>query len=221
MAMTAELAYQKVCSMIYRGQLRPGDRLVESKLAAQLGISHIPVRESLCRLQNEGLVRSVPNWATFVENFSPADVLEIYAMRLLLEPMATRLATVRAGQPLVKQLKRLYDKMTMYRESGDDQKLDEADYQFHLAIVRASKFKRLIRAYESCHILVLSCHGYEEMRQSITKASSNEHQRIMELILNNRPDAAERAAYNHVQKAMQRVETVIDARIDDPPLKFM
>lgn len=218
MAFSSDFAYDKVCSMIYRGQLQPGDRLVEADLAARLGISHIPLRESLVRLESEGLVRRVPNWATFVENFVPADALEIYQMRLLLEPAATRLAAIRGDQRLVKRLHRLCDKMAEYSEKDDNQKLDEADYQFHLTIVRTSGLSRLIRSYESCHIRVLAVRSEDGQRQASAVSSyAREHRRIIGHIAAHRPREAERAAHVHVQKAMRKTELLFGFRLDDPP----
>ncbi len=216
MASTSDIAYEKVCSMIYRGQLQPGDRLVEANLAARLGISHIPVRESLARLENEGLIRRVPNWATFVEEFSPVDALEMYSMRLMLEPTAARLAAVHADSSLPKQLQRLCEKMTVYQEAEDDANLDEMDYRFHLAIVHASRHKRLIRAYENCHIRVLSCHS-KNLTPGLLAANSNarSHKHIIDHIAAKRPKAAERAAFEHVNKAMQLVESALGITLEE------
>jgi DNA-binding GntR family transcriptional regulator len=200
--------------MIYRGRLKPGDRLVETELAARLGLSHIPVRESLVRLTSEGLVRRVRNWATFVENFAADDALEIYAMRLALEPLATRMAAIRGGPRVAKRLQRLFDRMTIYREKQDHEKLDLADYRFHLTIVQASEVKRLIRAYEGCHIRCLS---YLRGNNGEVNAYVREHQQIIKEIGAQRPDAAERVASDHVRGAMQRIEAALGTRFEDRP----
>src|ERR1044071_2934301 len=93
--MLGDKAYKRLKSMIYDGRLQPGQRLVERDLSRTLAVSRIPLREGLIRLESEGLVRSVPNSATYVEDFSVTDVLEMYSMRLVLEPLAARLATSR------------------------------------------------------------------------------------------------------------------------------
>ena len=212
------MTYEKLRTMIYRRQLQPGDRLVERDLAAQLGISRIPLRESLARLESEGLVRSIPNSATYVEAFAPADVLEIYSLRLVLEPMATRLATIRSGPKLVKQLQRLCDQMTTYQAKKNLAKLDDFDYRFHLAIVRASGHRRLIRAYETCHIQIMATHAEDEMRLELPPDSTAaEHARIVENIAANRPAAAERAAQEHVRNVMRLKEDLMGVRFEDLP----
>ena len=70
-AVRSERAYRHLKDILYEGPLSPGQRLVERELAEKLSISRIPLRESLIRLESEGLVRSVANIATFVEDFSP------------------------------------------------------------------------------------------------------------------------------------------------------
>src|SRR5262249_53466626 len=139
--MLSEEVYQRVKAMIYEGQLHPGARLVERELSSKLGISRIPLRESLVRLQSEGLVRSIPNSASYVEDFSPTDILEMYSMRLVLEPMATRLATVRHQDVLLVKLRKLCDSMTACTRKRDWAALDRADYEFHRAIVGVSGHK--------------------------------------------------------------------------------
>src|SRR4051812_23841987 len=84
--------YAQLKTLILAGQLQSGERLVERELARRFKISRIPLRESLIRLEGEGLVRSVANTATYVEDFSPQDTVEIYTLRLVLEPLGTRLA---------------------------------------------------------------------------------------------------------------------------------
>ncbi|MFA9480484.1 GntR family transcriptional regulator, partial [Phycisphaerales bacterium AB-hyl4] len=84
--MTSTAVYHKLKKWIYRGQLTPGQRLVEMDLAHRVGTSRIPLRESLRRLESEGLVRSIPHKATFVAELTPADIREILFMRRLLEP---------------------------------------------------------------------------------------------------------------------------------------
>src|SRR5438874_5375740 len=150
--MLPDRTYTKLKNMIYCGRLRPGQRLVEVDLSRALSISRIPLRECLVRLESEGLVRRVPNRATFVEEFSPVDVLEMYSMRLVLEPLAARLAALQVNSALVRRLYQLCDQMTRDTNAKNWAELDRTDYQFHHTIVRACKHQRLFRSYENSHI---------------------------------------------------------------------
>jgi len=202
--MLSQLAYKKLTQMIYGGQLQPGDRLVERQLARRLGISRIPLRESLARLQSEGLVRTDSHHATYVEDFGPQDALEIYSMRLLFEPFAAQLAAERRLPQLIKRLKSLMQKMKAHAQRGHLRKLNEADYAFHLSIVQAAGLKRLTRAYESCHIRIFSPKPSESRDYSAEIMAW--HQRIATAIERGRGEDARKAAYDHVWHAMERIK---------------
>ncbi|MEJ1972438.1 MAG: GntR family transcriptional regulator [Lacunisphaera sp.] len=196
--------YLQLKDMILNGQLNPGQRLVERELAKQLKVSRIPLRETLIRLESEGLVRSVANTATFVEDFSPQDLMEIYSLRLVLEPLAAHLAALRTTAELVRSLRQICDRMTRYSESGEIKKLDQADYDFHRTIVEASQHRRLIRAYDISQIRVLSKGGsMTKLKAQPPDFTAQEHLPIVDCIERGDAVGAEKANHQHVHTAMQ------------------
>src|SRR5581483_4287811 len=77
------------------GAYAPGERLVQDELAESLGISRIPLREALRRLEGEGLVVISPNRGAIVRDLAPKDVVDLYDLRLALESLALRRAAER------------------------------------------------------------------------------------------------------------------------------
>jgi len=218
--MLSDKAYQRLKSMIYAGRLRPGQRLVERDLSRTLAVSRIPLRESLARLESEGLVRSVPHSATYVEDFSPEDVLEMYSMRRLLEPLAARLATLRRPRSLVPALRRLCEQMTLDTGARDWAKLDRTDYQFHWAIVEASQHTLLMRAYDHCHIQITGLRaGYAHLKELAPDATAAEHQRIVDCIHRGDARGAEQATYRHVDRALGHLERNLGCRLEQLEVK--
>lgn len=213
--MLSEKAYKKLKSMIYMGRLAPGQRLVERELSRTLCVSRIPLRESLVRLESEGLVRSVPNSATYVEDFSPADILEIYSMRLVLEPLATRLATLRHQHSLLPKLLELCDQMTENTKNEDWHTLNQTDCEFHRLIVNASNHNLLIHCYDICHIQVT---GFRESYTHLTSLNPDstaiQHKVIVDAIGKWDARAAEKAARDHVLGAMSRLEKHLGVRLE-------
>lgn len=202
--------YNRLKESIYRGRLRPGQRIVERKLAHRLGISRIPLRESLRRLEAEGLVRTIRNTATFVEDFAPADILEIYSMRVLLEPHAAYLAAPKADAGLINTLKRLCAQMTIHTLKGDIPRLDRTDYQFHRAIVAASGHKRLLHAYDSAHIQIVGPQTqYADLMAMPSDTSAQQHAEIIQTLEAHDAEAARRAAYEHVQRSRVGIEKLL------------
>lgn len=213
--MLSDKAYTRLKSMIYEGRLAPGQRLVERDLSRTLAVSRIPLREGLARLESEGLVRSVPNSATYVEDFSPEDVLEMYSMRRLLEPLAARLATLRCPSALIPSLRRLCDQMTIDTKDQDWAKLDRTDYQFHRAIVEASRHTRLMRAYDLCHIQITGMRaGYAHLKESPPDTTAAEHKLIVDCIGRGDARGAEKATYQHVSRALAMLEKNLGFRLD-------
>src|SRR5919199_1225673 len=93
-----ERARAGIREAIASGELQPGDQIVETAMAAKIGVSRSPVREALRRLEQQGLVEAIPNRGTFVAALDEADVEEIVLLRGALEGLAARLAADRMGR---------------------------------------------------------------------------------------------------------------------------
>ena len=76
---------EEIRRAILQGRFKPGESLVESTIAAEIGVSRAPVREVLSALERVGLVVNIPRRGSFVIDFTPKDIEEIYTLRLLLE----------------------------------------------------------------------------------------------------------------------------------------
>lgn len=91
-----DLATRHIRDQIMRDVLRPGVKLRIDDLAAELGVSRTPVRDALTRLQNEGLVKIVSRVGVYVRDISAREVLEVYTVKELLEPLMAQWATERS-----------------------------------------------------------------------------------------------------------------------------
>jgi DNA-binding GntR family transcriptional regulator len=206
--MLSEKAYKTIKAMIYRGELAPGQRLVERKLSQNLGVSRVPLRESFLRLESEGLITSVPRGPAYVMDFSKSDVVEMYSMRLLLEPFATRLAALNHKPSLIGELSELCQRMTKATRSKAWEKMDELECKFHSEIVKASGHNKLRQAYGQCHIFMingmLSVHGLVPLDQP-AETTALHHMPIIEALEKRDPDLAERVAFDHVKNSVEKV----------------
>lgn len=96
---------------ILSGELRPGERLLQEQLADQLRVSRIPLRDALRRLEAEGLVRIGPRRGAEVASLSSADVIEVYDIRISLEPELMRRAVLALGPADIKRLVDMSEQM--------------------------------------------------------------------------------------------------------------
>ncbi len=132
----SDQAYSKVRSMILSHELVPGQKIVQDKLAENLGISRTPLRAGLLKLESEGLIESLPRKGVIVKEFSDKEILEIYDCRIALEGTAIRLFTNKATQKDIDDLKALFH--PFIEGEIDKVKYQKADARFHDTIMKKS-----------------------------------------------------------------------------------
>jgi DNA-binding GntR family transcriptional regulator len=199
--------FKQLSDQILNGKYKPGDSLVETKLAKELGVSRTPIREALRQLEQEGLVSSIPNKGVFVRGISEQDIEDIYAMRVLIEGLAARWAAEKVTPAELDSLKEILDLMEFYTSKGDTEHISELDTQFHALIYSASKSKPL------CFVLGNLHHFVQRARIGSVKVPGradktlNEHRAIVQAFEDRDPDAAEAALTNHVLRAKANLLT--------------
>jgi DNA-binding GntR family transcriptional regulator len=169
--------------------LRPGERLRQEDLAARLGVSRMPVRDALKRLEAEGLVTSTPRGAVVAE-MSPAIIWEDYVIRSILEGAATRLGVERIDEATIAALEQVVNEMKRAQRTGNhDEELLLAD-RFHERLYAASGMTRLCGMI---HTLRASCERYRRLFLVVPGRSALAIERRVELLAACRERDAARA----------------------------
>lgn len=132
---------------ILRGELRAGERLLETPIAGRCGLSRGTIRAALRRLIEEGLVCHVPYTGYQVIDFSDQDLWELYTLRGALESLGTRLAALRIDGAGIGQLRSLFAQLLAAAESEDHERADRLDRELHKLIIRLSGHERLLQHY--------------------------------------------------------------------------
>jgi DNA-binding GntR family transcriptional regulator len=130
-------------TLILRRHLRPGERLVQSELAEQLGVSRTPIREALYELASDGLVVLSPRKGASVADFSLDDLKDIYSIRIPLEGYGAYLATQNIGPEELAQLETLVDQMKELFERGARWQLLDVNREFYATFYATAGRKRL------------------------------------------------------------------------------
>lgn len=140
-------AYQLIRQAILDGDYPPGSQLREEHLASEIGVSRTPVRDALRRLLADGLVESERNHGTFVTDLTPAEVLEVFEIRAILEGYGARRAAEVITDDEIRELERLADAMEALggREELRQERWAKLNTEFHTALVRTSRSRRLER----------------------------------------------------------------------------
>lgn len=182
---------------IVRGELQPGERLVETRIAQELGTSQAPVREALRDLELLRLVESEPFRGSRVKAFGDRELVEVYPVRAALEEVAAKAAAVNlAGD--VSTLEVELEGMREAAKRGDLHGLVEHDFAFHSRIVEAAGMEILTQCWT-----LLGVEGRITLTLYDTYVEPTEaaalHQPILEAIRSGKSGLAGREARKHVE----------------------
>jgi DNA-binding GntR family transcriptional regulator len=125
---------------IVRGDFKPRERLVQSTLAEQLGVSRMPIREALRKLESEGLVSIEPHRGAIVNSISIEDIEEVYGLRSQLEQQAALLSVTKLTNEDLDLLQQIYEKM---EQTNVVEEFVIANIEFHRLIISRCSWKRL------------------------------------------------------------------------------
>ena len=200
-----DTAYTAIKGDILECRFVPGEEVTERQLGARYGIGKAPLREALVRLVHEGLVQSIPRSGYRVTPVTIQDVQDIFALRLLLEPAAARLAAGRIDERVLTQLNEPCLAGYTPGDRSSESDFLRANREFHVAIANASGNRRLARVLE--HLL----EGTERLFhmglavRDRTDEMRHEHETLMSALLAADGDAAAKATVDQVNAARKMV----------------
>ena len=190
-----DVVFNTLREAILKGELKPGERLMELQLAAKLGVSRTPIREAIRMLEQEGLAVTIPRKGAEVAKMTEKDMEDVLQIRDALDELA---ASIACEQMTKEQLDTLTETMHEFEESTkskDLKKIAAADVQFHDIIYQATGNPKLVNMLSDhfldrhnlifdmlmhcfCHTSLILCH------QSFHDLTMFPHQcRIISLIL--------------------------------------
>jgi DNA-binding GntR family transcriptional regulator len=185
---------------ILSGKIKPGERLNESELARDLGLSRIPVREALQQLQQQGLVIDAPRRGKFVVNLSEEDIQKINSLRLILEGEALRLCRAKISPEGLASLANLASKMEYSREVSEIE-ASALDIEFHRTIWRYSGNEYLAKVLESVTIPLFAHQVLWRLNREMLGWASilpNRHRQILEFVQGKIDKSAEQVMLEHL-----------------------
>lgn len=189
--------------MILRGDLAPGERLTEDRLAEQLGVSRNPVREAIRSLEATGLVEVVPRRGAYVCHPDLDDVRNLLELRSVLEGYAAETAARTDPAGLVEELTRIIEAGIDSTEAGNHVLAAELHRDFHLATEKAIANPYLPQVVEPLR-------QRTEMVFSILldrrgTVSWHEHEAIRDAIASGKPDRARTTVFDHIMSVLDEL----------------
>jgi len=197
---TPKDAYTLILDAIDAGAYRPGDRLVESELAENFGMSRTPIREALQRLETQSLlVRD--GRSLMVASLDHSQMAELYVVRTELEGLAARLAAQHATPEEIRVLREM---VASDRELiGDPSALARANRRFHKQIHLASHNRFLVQQLDLVHRSMALLASTSLAAEGRGDKAMEEHERIVGCIAGHDGEGAYQALRNHISNAFE------------------
>lgn len=181
---------------IVSGVLKPGDRLIELKIADEMQTSQAPVREALRELEAIGLIETQRNKGARVRIIDEGELAEIYAVRAELEALAGELVATRAPET-AKDLAGVLDRMHKAAARGDEKKFAKLNSEFHNIIVEASGNETLFGMWEGLNVRSRTRLNMSRSAADL-QALAASHQEIIDKIASGDGAAAREVSWRHV-----------------------
>lgn len=195
-------AYENVRARILRGELTLGESISRRRIAAELGMSFLPVSEALLRLELEGLLESRPRAGTRVRIPSREDVQGHYIVREALETQAARLFAELATPRERAELKKMANRVDSLARKADRVQFLQLHERLHRRIAECARCPALSQAIEQTHSLAstwLCASGGAKLEKL-----DHPHQDLAEGLCDSTADAAAQAMRDHVHTSLQR-----------------
>ncbi|MGQ0848571.1 MAG: GntR family transcriptional regulator [Actinomycetota bacterium] len=189
----------EIKSAILTGRFRPGDRLIEEDLAAELDVSRNPVREALRSLSSAGFVEIVPRRGASVAVLDTRSVTELFEVRAALEALAARLAAQRIAPEQLLDMEAVVERGTATASAGRFEELPPLNSEFHAAVAKATGNARLQSLIETVRDTIQWVYSRNIRERAID--SWFEHRGLLDAIRHGDPEIAAHLALEHIARA--------------------
>ncbi len=204
--------FENLRQAIIRGEVSPGNRLVESRVADALGISRTPVREAIHKLEREGLLRRLPRGGFSVLSLTREEVEEAFGIRSVLESYAARLATIKHR---AEELNPLAEKISEYQFCMDNKKLQalpEINTAFHDLLYALSQSPKLIRMINDLKDQIYRFRRILLNVEEMAKVSNEDHCRMLKAMKKRDADRVEKLVREHIMRGQRVVLKELENR---------
>jgi DNA-binding GntR family transcriptional regulator len=189
---------------ILQGEFEAGERVIETRVAQELGVSQGAVREALRELEWMGFLETKPFSGSFVRALSVNDLQEIYPVRAVLEALAAKLAVPNLTDADLDELEQLVDEMVRVSEQGDERGMVERNYSFHRKILHATHNSMLIRAWSMFQFSYWTSVSTTELHDDLVLLAKR-HYQLVEGFRSRDPERAAERAHEHITWLLDRL----------------
>ncbi len=195
--------YARLKGMIAERRLPPGQRILQDRLAREMGVSRTPLVNALKRLAQERLVDWVSRRGIYVKRFTKREMARLFEVREVLEGLAARLAAPRIGREEVDRLTAMFRGLDVRPTPSAVRRYVERDRHFHWRLVELAGNDQLAAAMESVNIMFFA---YQDDLVRPAAETIQEHWLILDALRRRDPEASEAAMRLHIRRSVERLE---------------
>ena len=204
-----DVVFNTLREAILKGDLKPGERLMELQLAAKLGVSRTPIREAIRMLEQEGLAVTTPRKGAEVAKMTLKDMEDVLEIRASLDELASQVATVRITEEQLVRLKERKQDFEISLKSGNVKMIAEADVKFHDVIYEATNNPKLVSMLNNLREQIYR-YRIEYLKDTEKYPTLiKEHEEIYQSLLARDEEAALKSTIVHVENQANAVKEVI------------
>lgn len=209
-----EVVFVTLRSQILRGELKPGERLMEIALANKLGVSRTPIREAIRKLEHEGLVVMIPRRGAHVAEITRQELNDVLEVRLSLEILAIEKAVTRMKDTDIRKLKIAEAEFAdlVERDNVDLTELGEADEHFHDIIYEGTGNRRLIQILNNLREQMYRFRVEYLKTKNIRQNLVNEHDAIVRAVEARNKTEAIRLTKVHIDNQYKVINLGLDEK---------
>ncbi len=204
-----DVVFHTLREAILKGELKPGERLMELQLASRLGVSRTPIREAIRMLELEGLAVTMPRKGAEVAKMTEKDMEDVLKIRKALDELAVGLACDNMTE---EELKQLYVALKNFEESirsGDVKQIAQADVEFHDSIYQAADNPKLVTMLNNLREQMYRYRVEYLKNESIYPRLIEEHQGIYNGLKRKDKEAVVEIVSHHVENQEIVVKNII------------
>lgn len=210
---TRDKVYSILSKAIFQGDLKPGQRLIESKLAKLMKISRTPVREAIIELEQKGLVVSSPPKGVKVAPLpSKEELNEFYDINSVLRGLATRKAVNHVTLQEINRLKEIIAESEHFLEEGSLKEIARINIKFHHIIDHSSKSKELILLLDNLYKKFRERFSEIVSQKKRQEESIKEHKTILQALIKKDEELAEQLMREHIENGKEALIQEIELR---------
>ncbi|MCI9611830.1 MAG: GntR family transcriptional regulator [Eubacterium sp.] len=204
-----DVVFQTLREAILKGDLRPGERLMELQLAAKLGVSRTPIREAIRMLEQEGLAVTIPRKGAEVARMTEKDMEDVLQIREALDDLAVQVACDKITQEQLERLMATMKNFELAVQAGDLSKIVAYDVEFHDVIYEATDNPKLVILLSNLREQIY------RYRVEYLKEKENypmlivEHEEIVQALKQKNKERVADAMRNHIRNQAEVVKNII------------